>query len=57
MTNRIGNKDVAQHRSKADKKAIKRMNIAREAIKQALAAARYNKAVKNHPREPELPPA
>ena len=57
MTNRIGNKDVAQHRSKADKKAIKRMNIAREAIKQALAAARYRNAVKNQPRETQLPPA
>jgi hypothetical protein len=57
MTNRIGNKDVAQHRSKADKKEIKRMNVAREQIKQALAASRYRNAVKNHPGDAVLPPA
>lgn len=57
MTNRIGNKDVAQQRSKSDKKEIKRMNVAREAIKQALAAARYRNAVKNQPSDTFLPPA
>ena len=57
MTNRIGNKDVAQQRSKADKKEIKRMNVAREAIKKALAAARYRNAVKKHPTDAFLPPA
>ncbi len=46
MTNRIGNKDVAQQRSKADKKAIKAANIAREAVKKADAKARYRNAVK-----------
>lgn len=57
MTNRIGNKDVAQQRSKADKKAIKRMNVAREEIKRSLAAARYRNAVKNRPTDGFLPPA
>lgn len=49
MTKRIGNKDEAQHRGKDEKKAIKRMNIAREAVKQALAKAKYFKQVKKHP--------
>ena len=57
MTNRIGNKDVAQQRSKADKKEIKRMNVAREEIKRALAATRYRNAVKNQPADMLLPPA
>lgn len=46
MTNRIGNKDVAQQRSKQDKIEIKKMNVAREAIKKAVAKARYRNAVK-----------
>lgn len=46
MTNRIGNKDVAQQRSKADKKQMKQENIAREAIKKATAKARYRNDVK-----------
>lgn len=49
MTKRIGNKDEAQHRGKEEKKAIKRMNIAREAVKQALAKAKYFKQVRNQP--------
>jgi hypothetical protein len=49
MTKRIGNKDEAQHRGKEEKKAIKRMNIAREAVKQALARAKYFKQVRNQP--------
>ena len=49
MTKRIGNKDEAQHRGKAEKKAIKSMNIAREAVKQALAKAKYHKQVRNQP--------
>ena len=58
MTNRIGNKDEAQHRGKAEKKAIKRTNIAREAIKQALARAKYRTQVRNQPSaEAFLPPA
>ena len=46
MTNRIGNKDVAQHRSKAEKKRIKQDNIAREAVKKATAKAKYRNEVK-----------
>jgi len=57
MTKRIGNKDEAQLRSKAEKKATKRTNIAREAVKQALAKARYFKQVKNQPPATSLPPA
>ncbi|QYF93508.1 hypothetical protein KY495_23095 [Massilia sp. PAMC28688] len=49
MTKRIGNKDEAQHRGKAEKKAIKQMNIAREAVKQAAAKAKYHKEVRNQP--------
>ncbi|MDQ2820246.1 MAG: hypothetical protein M3Y65_07615 [Pseudomonadota bacterium] len=49
MTNRIGNKDEAQHRGYAEKKDIKRMNIAREAVKQAAAKAKYRNQVKNQP--------
>lgn len=48
MTNRIGNKDVAQQRSKADKKAEKKSNIAMEAIKKAVARGKYRNAVKGH---------
>ncbi len=58
MTKRIGNKDEAQHRGKAEKKAIKRTNIAREAIKQAVARAKYFKQVRHQPiNEAFLPPA
>lgn len=49
MTKRIGNKDEAQHRGQEEKKAIKCMNIAREAIKQAAAKAKYRNQVKNQP--------
>ena len=35
MTNRIGNKDVAQQRSKSEKARIKAQNIASEAVKRA----------------------
>ena len=58
MTKRIGNKDEAQHRGKAEKKATKRTNIAREAIKKAIAGAKYRNQVKNQASpEPFLPPA
>jgi hypothetical protein len=58
MTKRIGNKDEAQLRGKAEKKDIKRTNIAREAVKQALAKARYRNQVRNQPSaEVPLPPA
>jgi hypothetical protein len=57
MTKRIGNKDEAQHRGKAEKKDIKRTNKAREMVKQAIAKAKYRNAVRNQPMEMSLPPA
>lgn len=48
MTKRIGNKDEAHQRSKQEKKDIRKTNIAREAIKQAIAASKYRNAIKNH---------
>ena len=41
MTRRIGNKDQAQLRSKAEKKAIKQANIVREKMRQNVARAKY----------------
>lgn len=49
MTNRIGNKNIAQHRSIEERRRIKADNIAREAVKKAAAKARYRNAVKNQP--------
>ncbi|MEG0885414.1 MAG: hypothetical protein RSF79_05835 [Janthinobacterium sp.] len=49
MTNRIGNKDVAQQRSKSEKARIKAQNIASEAVKMAEAKARYRNAVRGQP--------
>jgi hypothetical protein len=49
MTKRIGNKDEAQHRSKKEKLETRRANIAREALKQAVAKAKYRNQVKNRP--------
>ncbi|WP_200953953.1 hypothetical protein [Massilia sp. Root351] len=46
MTNRIGNKDVAQQRSKEEKARIKRSNIEMEAVKKAAAKAKYRNEVK-----------
>jgi hypothetical protein len=41
MTASIGNKHVAQHRGKKERQEIRKANIAREAIRQAEARARY----------------
>lgn len=49
MTNRIGNKDVAQQRSKEEKKRTKASNIAMEAEKKEKAAAKSKNAVKGQP--------
>lgn len=57
MTKRIGNKDEAQQRSKAEKKDTKRTNIAREAVKKALAKVKYHNQVKNQTGAMHLPPA
>jgi hypothetical protein len=49
MGARIGNKDQAQHRGKAEKLETKRANVAREKDKQAAARARYRNQVKGRP--------
>ncbi|MES2932418.1 MAG: hypothetical protein V4805_02890 [Pseudomonadota bacterium] len=49
MTNRIGNKDEAHQRGQQEKKDIKKMNIAREAIKKAEAKSKYRNAIKGQP--------
>jgi len=49
MTNRIGNKDIAQQRSKSEKERIKAWNIASEEVKKAIARQKYRNAVKGQP--------
>jgi hypothetical protein len=49
MTNRIGNKNVAQLRGKQERKEIKEANRAREAARRALAREKYRNAVKGRP--------
>jgi hypothetical protein len=49
MTNRVGNKNVAQLRGKQERKEIKAANRAREALKQEVARAKYRNAVKGQP--------
>ncbi|WP_181373109.1 hypothetical protein [Massilia glaciei] len=52
MTKRIGNKDQAQLRSKEEKLANKRDNIARESVKRAVAASKYHNQVKKQAPKP-----
>ncbi|MBD8531157.1 MULTISPECIES: hypothetical protein [unclassified Massilia] len=49
MTKRIGNKHEAQHRGREERLDIRRTNIAREAVKQATARAKYRNQVRNQP--------
>lgn len=49
MTKRIGNKDIAQHRSKDEKKRIHATNVAMEAVKQAAAREKYRNVQKGQP--------
>ena len=49
MTKRIGNKDQAQLRGKAEKKDTRRTNLEREEIKKAIAKSTYRNRVKNQP--------
>jgi predicted TIM-barrel fold metal-dependent hydrolase len=49
MTKRIGNKDIAQHRSKEEKKRIHAANVAMEAEKQAAAREKYRNMQKGQP--------
>lgn len=46
MTSKIGSKHIAQHRGIKERKEIKRANIAREAIRQADARAKYRNLAK-----------
>jgi hypothetical protein len=57
MTNRIGNKDEAQQRSKQEKKEMRQTNLAREAVKRAIAKTKYRNQVKNQPQDVFVPPA
>ena len=49
MTNKIGSKHEAQHRGKQERLEIRRMNIAREAVKMAEARGKYRNQVKGRP--------
>ncbi|WP_020656245.1 hypothetical protein [Massilia niastensis] len=57
MTNKIGNKHIAQHRGKKERLEIKRANVAREAVRQAEARAKYRHQVKNQPPRDQATPA
>jgi hypothetical protein len=46
VTKQIGNVHEAQHRGKQERKAIKKANVAREAIKKAAAKVKYRNAQK-----------
>jgi hypothetical protein len=49
MTKKIGNKHEAQHRGKEERAEIHKTNIAREAVKQAIAKAKYRNQQKGKP--------
>ena len=49
MTAKIGSKNVAQHRGKKERLAIRRANIEREKLRQAAARAKYRNQVKGRP--------
>lgn len=49
MTKKIGNKHEAQHRGKDERAEIHKTNIAREAVKQAIAKAKYRNQQKGKP--------
>ncbi|WP_426195163.1 hypothetical protein [Massilia sp. DWR3-1-1] len=57
MSKHIGNKDEALPGGKAGKKEIRRINKAREVIRQAIAQACFRNQLKNQPDELALPPA
>lgn len=50
MTAKIGSKHVAQHRGKKERAEIRKTNIAREAVKQAEARAKYRNQQKGQAR-------
>ncbi|HEX8787240.1 MAG TPA: hypothetical protein VF793_13725 [Telluria sp.] len=49
MTASIGNKHIAQHRGKKERAAIRKTNIAREAVRRAEASAKYRNQQKGRP--------
>lgn len=49
MTKRIGNKHIAQHRGKDERRLIKASNIAAEAVKKEATRLKYRNSVKNQP--------
>ena len=55
MTAKIGNKNIAQHRGKKERLEIRKTNIAREAVRQAEARAKYRNQVKGQ--APAVPTA
>lgn len=46
MTSKIGSKHIAQHRGIKERREIKATNIAREAVRQAEARAKYRNVPK-----------
>jgi hypothetical protein len=54
MTKKIGNKHVAQHRGIKERQEIRRTNIAREAIKRAIAASKYRNEIKGQRQQTEV---
>ena len=57
MTSKIGNKHIAQHRGIKERLEIKRTNVAREAVRQAAARAKYRNQQKGLPPRAEAPAA
>jgi len=56
MTSKIGSKHVAQHRGIKERQEIKRTNLAREAIRQAEARAKYRNQPKGQLARQEAAP-
>jgi hypothetical protein len=57
MTDKIGSKNVAQHRGAKERADIRKTNIAREAVKQAEARAKYRNEPKGQARRNAAPTA
>lgn len=57
MTSKIGNKHIAQHRGKKERAEIKRTNVAREAVRQAAARAKYRNQQKGKGPRSDAPAA
>ena len=57
MTSKIGSKHIAQHRGKKERLEIKRTNVAREAVRQLEARAKYRNQQKGLPQREQAPAA